>query len=223
MSEKVVGSMSVTTGMMKDFWRQVADGSLIGVHFQAFLDHKNRIFVTTDIKSEWAKFYRKFFWINVDFSDVIIPENPGDFTRVIFIPKGLTIAQVVKAMRKRFKVSLYTEDLDKAVCENDRVANRDYAVRVRERVEADEELKNFSANQLKERGEVVITPPGRLVYEFKYWDETGKHLDVQNWTLCAGSRDSDDHVPFIGWYDVYDVLYVGIPLPFGCFFGNFYT
>jgi hypothetical protein len=29
----------------------------------------------------------------------------------------------------------------------------------------------------------------RLLYELKYFAETGKHLDIDNLTLCSGSRD----------------------------------
>jgi len=38
-----------------------------------------------------------------------------------------------------------------------------------------------------------------LIYELKYYDETGEHLDINNSTLCAGSRYSSDKVPYVRW------------------------
>lgn len=37
----VAGSLGITAGQMKDFWRQVDDGSLDHYHMQALLDHRN--------------------------------------------------------------------------------------------------------------------------------------------------------------------------------------
>ena len=41
----------------------------------------------------------------------------------------------------------------------------------------------------------------RLIFEMKYYDETGKHLDISNVTLCAGSRDSVGFVPHVNRHD----------------------
>jgi hypothetical protein len=96
----------------------------------------------------------------------------------------------------------YTNNsLDQAVPTNDRdTKNGHYAIWVRDRVEADEELKNKSANDLKEASTPGNTLLERLLLELKYFKETGKHLDIENWTLCSGSRDSDGCVPGVGWY-----------------------
>jgi len=37
----VAGSLGITAGQMKDFWRQVGDGSLTGYHMQAMLEHRD--------------------------------------------------------------------------------------------------------------------------------------------------------------------------------------
>lgn len=196
---QLVGDMSTWVGMMKDFWRQVGDGSLTEIHFQAFLEHRDP-FIVTDIRLEWQEFYRKYFRMSVNFSDVIIPDDPGGFERVIFIPKGLTFAKVIKALRKEFEVDLYIEDLDRDVTENARMANKNYAIRVRQRRESDEEWKNTSANQLKQQNINCVMLMERLVDGFKWFDETdGEHMDIDNWTLCAGSRYSDGSVPLVGW------------------------
>lgn len=205
---QVVGTMSEWSGVIIYMFRQFNDGSLTLANAKAFVEHRDP-FAITDIKSEWAEFYRKHFRLSVDFSDVVVPVDPSGFDRIIFIPKGLKMNRVVKVLKKKFNVSLYVDDLDGDVRENIRSADKSYAIRLRDRVEADEELKNLSANQLKERGDNIITLLERLVYELKYWDETGgDHLDLSNWTLCAGSRYSDGLVPCVHWFTASVKLHV---------------
>lgn len=72
--------------------------------------------------------------------------------------------------------------------------------------EADEELKNLSAEDLKKTGIQCITLRERLIMEKMWFDKMGTHLDIDNWTLCAGSRYADGDVPFVRWYG--DELYV---------------
>ncbi len=194
---QVIGDMSAWAGMMKDFWRQVSDGSITITMFATFLQHKNP-FAISDIQSEWQEFYRKYFRLAVDFSGVQIPDDLGGFDRVIFIPKGLKLNDVLRVIRKQFPAWSYIDDLDDDVVGNVRTTDRSYAIRLRERVEADEELKNFSANQLK-RGINTITLLERLVFELKYFSETDQHLGVSNITLCAGSHRRGGSVPYVLW------------------------
>src|SRR3989344_4718614 len=79
--------------------------------------------------------------------------------------KGVTPNKVVKALRKLgVKVSLYTENLDESVPTNDRdPKNGSYWVRCRATIEADEELKNLSANALAERNIQGLTLLERLL------------------------------------------------------------
>lgn len=151
--------------------------------------------------ASWHEFYRKYFGLVVDFSNVHIPDNPDNrsgFDRIIFIPKGLKLNDVLKAMTKagiKWWTYISNDDLDKAITKNDRQSTKAYAIRCRERVEADEELKNLSADDLKAKGINCMTLLERAVYGFKYFSETGKHLDIVNWTLCAGSRLYGGRVP----------------------------
>ena len=74
--------------------------------------------------------------------------------------------------------------------------------------EADEELKNKSAEQLEKEGIKGITLRERLIMELEYYRETGNHLDIENVTLCSGSRYQDGYVPYVSWYSVNGGLYV---------------
>ncbi len=150
----------------------------------------------------WENFYKKYFNLRVDFSSVKIPPKPAGFDRLIVVAQGLTRNQTYDVLAKHFPCWRYIEDLDATIPTNDRdPKNGAYAIWVRDRVEADEENKNLSANRLKGQNHQCITLLERMLYELKYWDETGQHLDIQNWTLCTGSRFSDGGVPVAGWSD----------------------
>jgi hypothetical protein len=147
----------------------------------------------------WKVFYKKFFNIEIDAFVTRIPEHQSDFNRLIVVAKGLTLNQVYGVCAKHFPCWRWTEDLDKAVDQNDRdPKNGAYIIWVRDRQEADEELKNLSADQLKEKDIPCITLLERCLLEFFYWDETGgKHLETSSITICAGSH-SDSGVPGTG-------------------------
>lgn len=145
-------------------------------------------------------FYQKFFGLTVDFSKVVIPAQKDGFGRLVIVAQGVTLNQAVAACKKRFPVWQYYDDLDASVTHNDRTAqNRAYAVWFRDRIEADEETAAKSANQLKEAGTPGITLLERILMELEYFGRTGQHLDIQNITLCSGSRSSDGFVPFARW------------------------
>jgi len=161
--------------------------------------------------SEWENFYQRVLGITVDLSRVEIPSHQPkkDFSRIVMVAESLTLNQVWEVCKKRFPAwSYYGDDLDKAVLINNRTTIKSYAIRIRDRQEADEELKNLSANQLSKKGIPGITLLERLLLELKYYDETGQHLDLQNITLCNGSRFLFDRVPLVRWHDGrFDVIW----------------
>lgn len=177
-----------------------------------FIRHKSELgkrlreaLVTADravsgIITEWEKFYLKYFGMEVDLSGVRIPDDPGGFERLLVVAGGLTLNRAFEACKSKFLAWKYADDLDRDVTQNKRTAqNGNYAIRVRDRVEADEELAGRSADWVKDQGLVTETLLERLVHELKFFDETGKHLDVNNVTLCSGSRHSDGGVPGVNW------------------------
>lgn len=201
----------------RKFWeiqRRILEGSLDSAktifNLQMIIEDKDVI--TTSLgnapqdeagfKNWWTNFYQKYFNLKVDLSAVKIPDYQEGFDWVIIISTGLTINQVLKALKRQMKVWLYKDDLsDKDIPKNDRDAkNGSYAVRFRKRVEADEELKNYSANDLQDSHTAGITLLERLIMELAYFEESnGQHLDIENWTLCSGSRGSDGNVPGVCW------------------------
>lgn len=159
------------------------------------------------VRTYWEERWRDL-GVKFDPAKVIIPAVQSDLTRVIMMPRGIRQNQLRDICKGLFPCWFNDTDLDKVVPFHDRFPlARSYAIRVRDRVEADEEMKNLSANQLAEAEVVAETLPERLVHEVDFFETTKGHLDMNNATLCAGSRYSDGYVPDVYWYG--GQLYVG--------------
>jgi hypothetical protein len=158
-----------------------------------------KIVATDELVRSWQGFYRDFFEINTDFSNLRIPAHHQGFDRLIIVAQGIYPEQLYHKCRESFFGWKSTNDsLDKVVQSDRSSKNGTYAIWFRETIEADEDLKNLSAEELKAQGIPCITLEERLLYELKYFDETdGGHLDLDNVTLCSGSRYIDGYVPTV--------------------------
>ncbi len=135
-------------------------------------------------------------------TDVFCETSSTPNTWAVPVLRGVTLNMVVSALRKLgVKVSVCSGDLDGNVPTNDRDPNRDgsYTVSFQANVEADPENANQSANDRKPLGAKDITLLERLLLELGYFLATGKPLDIENVTLCSGSRDSNYAVPNVYW------------------------
>lgn len=149
---------------------------------------------------DWQRFYLTYFNLDVDVEGIHLPLGAEGFDRQLFVAEGMTPNRLYEACSKLFPCRRYTENLD-AITSGRDPAKGAYSIKIQNRVEADEKLKGKSANHLaisdiKGR----MTFPERLLYELKYFDETGEHLDVESATLCTGSRDTRlGEVPYVHW------------------------
>lgn len=150
--------------------------------------------------ASWQEFYRDLFGLEVDFSNLSVPAKRKDFNRLIVVAQGMTPQRLYDKCTELFPCWKWTDqNLDERVQSERTAKDGAYAVWFRDAVEADEDLKNLSANDLKKKNIPGITLEERFLMELKYFKETGQHLDRQNFTLCTGSRDSDDVVPRVRW------------------------
>lgn len=151
--------------------------------------------------TEWSKLYHDHFGIELDTKTISIPAHQKGFDRLIVVAQGITIQQAYDVCNTLFPCrKSINKSLDEAVSSNDRNSlNNSYAIWTRDRIEADEELKNISANNLKSRNISTLTLLERILFELKYFLETRNHLDINNTTLCTGSRSSDGSVPYACW------------------------
>lgn len=174
------------------------------------------IFSITDefyeIREEWQKFYLQFGW-SIDFSLVVIPEKPKEGKyRLLFIAKGMILNFAFQICEKLFPSWKVYNDLDKEVPKNIRNTSNHYAVWVRDEVEPDQEFLGKSTRQVDLDMKKGITLLERIIFEIKYFTETGKHLDVKGVTFCSGSRYSAGDVP-VAYLDddgKFDVFYSGL-------------
>lgn len=152
----------------------------------------------TDLLLEWQNFWKGIDGKDYDFSNIHITEKPEGHWRLLIIADA-TLEALYAKCRERFSCRRWTDDdFDKIVIWNERDAkNGPYAIWVKNETEADENLKNLSANDIKQKGITTETLDERFVNELKFFDETGKHLDVISCTLCTGSRGDDALVPSV--------------------------
>jgi len=192
---------------LKEMLGQLADGTLNGNHIQFLNEHKDPFALiksfdvdVNDQVERWRAHYKGLYHINPDFSGLYIPERVAGFDRLVIVPKGLTHQKWVETARTIHEVYLYNDDLDGSVTVNDRTPKeRSYGVWIRDRQEADEELKEKSALDLEKEKVAGTTLLERLVAGTGYLFEKMCHMDVQNVTLCSGSRYSDGDVPGVNW------------------------
>jgi len=180
---------------------------------RAFYDGLKRNIADTpehvDDLARWWGNFEKLFGAVPDLSNIVIPRKPEGLgpMRLIMVPKEIVgwtgnkpLQGTMNALKKHFKCYQYDDDLDEAIVENDRdPRNGSYALWVRDVREADEENANLSVNDLKVTGHLDMTVLEHMLLEADYFFEHGVHLDLQNVTLCAGSRGRDGGVPGGDW------------------------
>jgi len=152
----------------------------------------------------WQRVYWEICGIEPRLHDIRLPDDPGGFGWPIVATPEVPLNRFWQGLKAKFPCqSVYGDDLEAALdWERQQRSYRDgaYCVRVHPNVEADEELKNLSANDLEERGGQYITEDERVRLEGFYWIiSSGQHLDRVNITLCVGSRSSDGDVPRVRW------------------------
>jgi hypothetical protein len=155
----------------------------------------------TKVIADWQKFYKDHFGLDVDFSKVGIPKRPKGNYRLLFIAKGMTMNVAFARCTELFPTWKYVDDLDAKITQNIRTASENYAVWVLDEVEPDKTYRGKSTKQVDPTMELGITVLERIIFEIKYFSETGKHLDVKGVTFCSGSRYAGGSVPSADWYD----------------------
>lgn len=208
MKKKTVGEVPGNVlGMLAGLMLKIQNGVITPRQLGRFCKKQNPFKpedYSAELIFEWVSFYRRVFGREFDFSNVFILEKPNVGHWRLLIIADLTLRQLYAKCKERFdcKYQWINYDLDEEVTWSERDAkNGAYAIWVKDEIEANEELKSLSAKAIKVKNITTETLAERLIHGFKFFDETGKHLDVQSWTLCTGSRFYDDNVPSVGWSD----------------------
>lgn len=134
---------------------------------------------------------------------VTLPERQIGFGWGILMAPFMTTQYLFDVSREHFGGAWKwtDQDLDTIIVHNDRDAKRDgaYGIWLRDRVEADEETKNQSARQIISAGMKGTTCAERLGAGLWFHWRTTRQLDIENITLCTGSRNANDNIPNVNW------------------------
>ena len=189
-------------GMLADLMLKLQNGVITPGQLGKFLKKEDPFIIGDylEIIAEWEKFYKKYFDLGCDFSSVHVPEKPAGKYRLLIVG-DISLEKLYVKCKELFPCWRWTnDDLDKIVVWNERDAKESvYAIWVKDVVEADEDLKNLSADDIKGRGLMTETLAERFIHGLMFFDETSKHLDIKNLTLCTGSRCADGDVPDVSW------------------------
>jgi hypothetical protein len=147
---------------------------------------------------EWEDFYLKYFNVSIDLKNINIPESPRQEKRLLVIVPAISVDRVIKAQQKYFKVRMAVSG-PPAKLKNIHAHHGPYGIWVADSRETFLKLRNRSANWAIETNFEGVTLQERLLHDFKYWDESGYHLDIECMTLCAGSRFANGLVPFVNY------------------------
>ena len=156
-----------------------------------------------EVSDYWIELWRKQLYIkSPDFADITpFTAHPG--YRPLMMPKHelITTQRLYDICRERFNCWKYTKSsLDKVVVINTRDPRKgSYVGWFRDRFEADEELSNLSAVKLERMKIPGITLLEREVVEYDCFHRTNNHLDIDNMTICSGSRYVCGDVPRACW------------------------
>ena len=151
------------------------------------------------VLSIWNEFYKEIFGKKIDIPFVFVPEDKDYFDFPIIII-GIKIQELYDKCKELFSCrSLRDGDLDEMIISS-RSREQTYVVWIRDRIEADEELKGLSAKDLSKRNISGITLEERLILELNYFWRTGNHLDIKSITLCSGSCYIDGGVPGVYYW-----------------------
>lgn len=155
---------------------------------QALLDRK--YFLDADFQvEEWRALYRGQFGLDV--GTVKIPLQRKGVNRLIVIPQGLTLQQAYDVCKRHFSCwSCSTKLHDPNAFRNDRSPDvESYAIWAGDWMQANDHREKRTWENAWDR----ITLLERIMYELKYFLETGEHLDTEAVTVCEGtSFESDD-------------------------------
>jgi hypothetical protein len=146
----------------------------------------------TDIKSIWTEIYKNWFDKKVDFSNLIIPGiyDPEKHFAII-VAEGITMSEIVQAMRKRFDVSLH-DNLEYRYTKDKRIADKNYIVIFKKDIKTDFDNVPYrhytvvdSDSELNGMHLSNGTLLERLLLEIFYYDTTSDHPDIN--VVCNGS------------------------------------
>ncbi len=191
--------LAPSPGQFKDFFRQIGDGAIRGSHIDAVLRGINPFEYGIGRYQQllsWKAFHREIFGIEVDVA--VVPPPPSDKSRLVVVPKGLTLAAISEPRFKKLFISCIPTDERWYQLEHARQPDKTYCVWVTYPV--------LRAHKFQ------ITLMEGLLYAMKQRDEVSKSQMIN--LRCAGTRSlrrnstsrvhaaSDQTIAMVTWDDL---------------------
>ena len=150
-----------------------------------------------DLKHLYQLFYLDNFGLFLGFPDELMPEAPDEFSWPVCVPGIISSEIAFRGVKFNLPPWKWTDKPLDQVLDLERGRDawmQSFIVRARPNWEADEDLKNLSANDIEKQGINILMFRERWILgSFLYW-LTGDHLDRQTVTL-TGSRALVGSVP----------------------------
>ncbi len=190
---KTLESSNITSGQLKNFKQEDANtiaSKIIRDHFSLI---EQRWFKE---KKKNSLFWKKFFNIEIDWSEITIPPLDGKFKRIEFCPKNVTRDELFKKYAETFgkdQIWKYCESIDKTVKSEQIRPVKEYVFGHVGEIEPDKEHLNKSYNDAMKEGFMFMVAKEGLIAAFRYRFETKEMLDVKCVTQFA-TLESDGNI-----------------------------
>ncbi len=144
-----------------------------------------------DVVFGWREFFQEFFGLELE---NITLEKGTESARPLIIPRELTLKRVNEACRKNFPCYKLGKDMDKPMDRDPKDGT--YVIWVRE---IETEVRGC------ESADKGVTPMEKMIWELKYFAETGKYPDISNRAIYLDLCSPDVSMPCSS-YDAIDVI-----------------
>ncbi len=185
--ESVLGALEAAGCTTEEFLSIGSDPEIARLAYAATLP---RGMSTEAQVARILRWYRLYADIHLTTERVmaVLPERESEFDRLVWMAGGMKPNRCYDVLGRQFGSGVMwrmIHDLDNSIV-SVRSTDKDYAVWVRDRLEADEENSNRRAKDFEQSD--CQTVEERLVHGGLYFQEHHRHLDEFSKTLCAGSR-----------------------------------
>jgi hypothetical protein len=148
------------------------------------------------IQESWQALYDKYF-AHLNFTVPVLVQVSGRWTEPV--AQGLTCDLVYDAWPfnkwKSCDGSIDTQlDMTR---EARKVSDGSYLVQVANGIEPDAQYLGKSTNAINSQGLIWTTLLERMLLELMYYEQTDKHLDVEDITFCSGSLYLHGSIPSV--------------------------
>ncbi len=182
------------------------------------------VFIEIKLK-EWQEFYKKYFDLEIDVFNVILPDPIKNFDKLIIVVPSLTIGKVFDVMSKHFKCSWTTDKWDgQWHFKKEDILNyvnseaKNYAFWVRDSSESDQKYLGKLTDENRQVNCPIENMLEALLHIFKVWDESGEFINSRTnlLTYCDAFQGVLISINYRGAGIVYVNLFYGFARPEHC-------